>query len=107
MKEIRTALLGLLCITALVLASCAAMAEFREMAKDPDFKEGYTAGRDMAEKDRIVLDCAEHGLATRAVRNVRSYNATFEEQGKSEAYRAGFAHGYKEAYRENIESMCD
>jgi hypothetical protein len=104
MRDLRTAI-GV-CVIAVLLVACSATA--KNVARDdPDYQAGYQAGLEMAEKDRVQLDCAEHGLSTRALRNLRSYRPKLEEQGKSEGFIAGFASGYHEAYRENIDSMCD
>jgi len=105
MRELRSAI-GM-CVMALFLIGCSATASKGVARDDPDYRAGYQAGLEMAEKDRVQLDCAEHGRSTRALRNIRSYRPKLEEQGKSEVFIAGFASGYHEAYRENIESMCD
>ena len=96
-----------LCLSALFLASCAGVPAQNVSRDDPKYVEGYEMGREAAEKDRITLDCEDPWLGTQSLKRLRSYRPQWEKAGRSAAFVSGFDYGYKEAYRENIVTMCD
>ncbi len=99
-----------LCLSALFilfLTSCAGMPAENVSRNDPQYVEGYEMGREAAEKDRITLDCEDPWLGTQSLKRIRSYRPQWEKAGSPPAFLSGFDYGYKEAYRENIVTMCD
>jgi hypothetical protein len=95
-----------LVVCSFFLVSCAGSSA-NVSRDDPLYREGYEMGRKAAEEDRITLDCADPWLSRQSFQRLRSYRPKLKKAGRSDTFVSGFQYGYKEAYRENIVTMCD